>query len=172
MEEIWKDVKGYEGLYKVSNFGRVKSLKYGMERILKTGKGSYYLTVSLYFDNKLKTAKVHRLVAMAFIENPDNKPFVNHLDEDKYNNNVNNLEWVTHKENMNYGTRIDRQAKAKSIPIKVIYQDNTFEIWESATVFAKEYGKSIDRTHIVKVLKGRIKTAHGLRFEYAEGEKK
>jgi len=165
MEEIWKDVKGYEGLYKVSNFGRVKSLKYGRERILKTGKGSYYLTVSLYFDNKLKTAKVHRLVAMAFIENPDNKPFVNHLDEDKYNNNVNNLEWVTHKENMNYGTRIDRQAKSKSIPIKVIYQDNTFEIWESGKVFARE--NKFSQSRIVDVLKGRKKTYYGLRFEYA-----
>lgn len=167
MEEIWKDVKGYEGLYKVSNFGRVKSLKYGRERILKTGKGGYYLTVGLYFDNKLKTVKVHRLVAMAFIENHDNKPFVNHKDEDKYNNNVNNLEWVTHAENMNCGTAIERRSKSNSKPIKVIYSDNTYEIWDSATIFAKEYGNGVDRTHIVHVLNGRNKTHAGLRFEYA-----
>lgn len=165
MEEIWKDVKGYEGLYKVSNFGRVKSLKYGRERILKTGKHGYYLTVSLYFDNKLKTAKVHRLVAMAFIENPDNKPQVNHLDEDKTNNNVNNLEWVTAKENINYGTAIQRRAKTISIPIKVIYSDGTYEVWESAKAFAKE--NNLLSSNIVKVLKGRMKTTHGLHFEYA-----
>ena len=116
-EEIWKPVVGYEGLYEVSSYGRVKSLdryvKYSDGRIyLHKGKvlslakdKNGYFVVSLYFNGKHNTIKVHRLVAQAFIPNPDNLPEVNHLDEDKTNNRVENLEWCDHKYNMNYGTR-------------------------------------------------------------------
>lgn len=116
MKEVWKDVVGYEGLYQVSNLGRVKSLarfklNHGKlkpipERILKPWEmskqtnGQAYMMVSLYQNAKRKSALVHRLVAEAFIPNPENKPTVNHKNGDKYNNQVDNLEWMTQRENL------------------------------------------------------------------------
>ena len=111
--EIWKDVQGYEGLYQVSNLGRVKSLGrfvdrlasghcWQKERILKPNKTKYgYLNVRLCKDSRTKDFKVHRLVALAFIPNPENKPQIDHINADKTNNTVNNLRWVTCKENIN-----------------------------------------------------------------------
>ena len=113
--EIWKDVQGYEGLYQVSNLGRVKSLgrfvvrplsqkgyRWKAEKILKPRKNHYgYLRFNLYKDGKRKTISVHRLVAIAFIPNPENKPQIDHINADKTNNTVNNLRWVTCKENIN-----------------------------------------------------------------------
>lgn len=123
MIEEWRDIEGYEGLYQVSNLGRVKSLArtaidrrgiphYVNERILKQAfdKDGYCL-VGLHKDRKIKSGKVHRLVASAFIDNPHNLPEVNHKDENKSNNNVENLEWCTPKYNINYGTCLDRIAK-------------------------------------------------------------
>ena len=110
--EIWKDVKGYEGLYQVSNLGNVKSLvgwngkRYiERERILKKtvhlACGNYYREiVRLTKDMKGKNFKVHRLVAEAFLPNPNNLPQVNHIDGNTFNNNVNNLEWCTNRENI------------------------------------------------------------------------
>lgn len=113
MNEIWKDVKGYEGLYQVSNLGRVKSLdridrkgRLRKGRILKpSSNGRGYLNVCLTVDNIPHTIKVHRLVAEAFISNPDNLPQVNHKDEIKTNNHADNLEWCTAEYNSNYGSR-------------------------------------------------------------------
>ena len=119
-EEVWKDVVGYEGLYQVSNLGRVKSLgfdKWHKGRILKQSFDSKrnYLFVGLHKDGKIKQKNVHRLVAETFIPNPDNLPCVNHKDEDKTNNfvfvnkdgsvdlNKSNLEWCTVAYNTNYG---------------------------------------------------------------------
>jgi hypothetical protein len=110
MTEIWKDIEGYEGYYQVSNLGRVKSLrrktksgnggfKYIRERILRPGNGEY-LTTPLVKNGVQKTHYVHRLVAIAFIPNPENKMDVNHKDFNKKNNNVGNLEWTTRKENI------------------------------------------------------------------------
>ena len=87
--EFWKDIAGYESLYQVSSFGRVKSLKFGKEKILKPGANNVnYLCVNLYKDKTSKCFLVHRLVAAAFIPNPDDLPQVNHKDEDKSNNHV------------------------------------------------------------------------------------
>ena len=117
MEEIWKDVTGYEGLYKVSNFGQVKSLKrlnsYGRtvpEKILKPHPNvkSGYLCVNLHKNNKQTMVFIHRLVATAFIPNPQNLPQVSHKDETRTNNAVDNLEWVTNKENANTPKRKER----------------------------------------------------------------
>lgn len=121
--EEWRDIEGYEGLYQISNLGRVKSLSriaidrrgiphYVNERILKQAfdKNGYCL-VGLHINGKIKSGKVHRLVASAFIDNPHNLPDVNHKDENKSNNNVDNLEWCTPKYNINYGTCLDRIAK-------------------------------------------------------------
>lgn len=114
--EIWKDIKGYEGLYQVSNYGNVKSLNYlrtGKERILKQGtrKGGYK-RVALCNNGEMKFYLVHRLVAEVFLENPRNLPQVNHKDENSSNNHVSNLEWCTPKENSNYGTRNKRIGNA------------------------------------------------------------
>lgn len=115
MKEIWKDIKGYEGRYQVSNLGNVKSLNYshtGKEKTMKLCKDkSGYLNVKLFIDGKHKIYKVHRLVAEAFIPNLKNEPQVNHIDENKSNNNVYNLEWCTARYNSNFGTRKERLRK-------------------------------------------------------------
>lgn len=112
MKEIWKNIEGYEN-YMVSNLGRVKSLNYNrtcQERILKPGKNKGYLQVYLCKDGKIKRFYLHRLVAKVFIPNPENKPFINHRDETRSNNCVENLEWCTAKYNINYGTCIEKRS--------------------------------------------------------------
>lgn len=115
MEEIWKDISGYKGLYQVSNFGRVKSFrastKYGgqPEYILKPQViNSGYHVVTLYNGHDKHKFQVHRLVATEFLENPEHLPCVNHRDENKLNNRVDNLEWCTVAYNNNYGTAKSR----------------------------------------------------------------
>lgn len=125
----WKEIKGFEGLYKVSDTGLVKSIervvlekngrtKRIQERVLKVDtqitKHTSYLRVTLSKNGETKRYSVHRLVAEAFIENPENKPFVNHIDNDATNNNVSNLEWVTHSENMKHAQNHGRLFKAQS----------------------------------------------------------
>ena len=104
-EEIWKPIKDYEGLYEVSNLGRVKSLNYrgtGKEKILKnTERSNGYLAIGLIKNGKTKMFRVHRLVAEAFIPNPENKPCVDHINTIRDDNRVENLRWVTYKENNN-----------------------------------------------------------------------
>lgn len=116
IKEIWKPVEGYEGIYEVSNFGRVKSLNYhreGIVKILKPQKdGSGYLQVQLWRNGKMKAFKVHRLVAEAFLPNPLGLPEINHKDEDKTNNIVSNLEWASRWDNMHYGTLYERTSKS------------------------------------------------------------
>ena len=109
MEE-WKEIPGYEGLYEVSNKGNVRNVR--RNKLLRLSKNNYgYIQVSLY-KNGIKTGpKVHRLVAEAFIPNPDNLPMINHKDEDKTNNNVDNLEWCDVKYNNNYGTKNIRRSE-------------------------------------------------------------
>ena len=121
MEEIWKTVviDGEEwDNYEVSNMGRIRSLNFkrtGKIKVLKlknNGKG--YLQVALSNNGIMKYYLIHRLVANTFIPNPNNYTEVNHIDENKSNNYVNNLEWVSHKENMNHGTRTERSTKTRS----------------------------------------------------------
>lgn len=101
--EEWRPIQGFEGLYEVSDWGRVKSLKFGKEKMLKGGKDKDgYLLVQLCQDGKRVMKKVHRLVAEAFLPNPNNLPQVNHKDECKTNNNVLNLEFCDSKYNNNY----------------------------------------------------------------------
>lgn len=108
--EIWKPVIGYEGFYEVSNLGNVKNSK--TQRILRLlNNGCGYYRVGLYKEGKFKLFLVHRLVAFAFIPNPDNLPFINHKDECTQNNHVSNLEWCTASYNVNYGTRNEKVFK-------------------------------------------------------------
>ena len=111
MKEIWKDIKDYEGHYQVSNLSRVKSIKFGKERIMKQNirRGYYYVCLSK--NGIAKNYFVHRLVAQAFIDNTDNLPQVNHKDENKLNNNVDNLEWCSVLYNNSYGTRLQKVSE-------------------------------------------------------------
>lgn len=108
MEEIWKPVVGYEGLYEVSSYGRVRRVN---KDLLKLQNVKGYNQVCLYKNGISTGLRVHRLVAQAFLPNPDNLPQVNHKDEDKTNNNVDNLEWCDNKYNNNYGTKIERHKQ-------------------------------------------------------------
>lgn len=99
MEE-WRDIPGYEGLYQVSNEGNVRSIRFNKIRNMKAWLNQGYPTVELCVNNQRYTVGVHRLVALAFIPNPENKPQVNHKDRNKANDDVSNLEWVTGSENV------------------------------------------------------------------------
>ena len=117
MNEEWRDIKGYEGLYQVSNLGRVKSFKDNngncREKILNyKPKKDGYIQVKLFKNGTYRIFKVHRLVAESFIPNPDNYPIINHKDENKTNNTVSNLEWCTQKYNINYGTHNKRVSES------------------------------------------------------------
>lgn len=115
-KEVWKDIKGYEGLYMVSSLGNVKSMNYRRSGKPKNLKLKYttsgYNSVVLSKDGTKKDRMVHRLVAETFIPNPERYPQINHKDEDKFNNEVDNLEWCTEKYNSNYGTGKERMAKS------------------------------------------------------------
>lgn len=125
MKEEFRDIKGYEGLYQVSNLGNVKSLGNGnsnnsKERILKPGNSNGYKRVVLSKNKEKKMYCVHRLVAQAFIHNPNNYPMINHKDENPLNNCVENLEWCTCKYNNNYGNRMAKIQKKNGQKIKCI----------------------------------------------------
>ena len=161
IKEIWKDKKDYEGHYQVSNFGRVKSIKFGKERILKpVTNSSGYLLVELYKNNIKKKYSVHRLVAEAFIPNPYNLPQVNHKDENKLNNNVDNLEWCTNEYNINYGTRTERYSK----PVLQYTLDGEFvREWPSA----RECGRNgFNQGSVSACCRGELKKHKGFIWKY------
>ena len=122
--EVWKDIQGYEGLYQVSNKGRVRSIdrliiqksggnKCRKGQLLKPTVQNGYYKVALAKYNKKTNFRVHRLVADAFIPNPNNWSFINHIDENKSNNNAENLEWCTRQYNNNYGHRNEKISIAR-----------------------------------------------------------
>lgn len=126
MNEIWKAIEGYDGAYEVSNTGKVRSLRFGKCKLLKpmvnAGKYNGYSTVTLYNTGKrIAKVKVHRLVAEAFIPNPDNLPIINHKDENRMNNSADNLEWCTKLYNNTYnGARESCNDNAPKSPCKLI----------------------------------------------------
>lgn len=183
MIEEWRDIKDWEGLYQVSNMGRVRSLGKNFirsdskpytrpPRILKqlTYKNGY-MKVELTKRGFAKRYYVHRLVAQAFIPNPDNLPEVNHKDENSSNNVSENLEWCSHKYNSNYGTRAERIKKTlklihKSVPVEMYDKDGRFiRRFDSIQEASKElhiYGSSITECCRHK----RRKTAGGYIWRY------
>ena len=147
--EEWKPIPGYEGLYEVSNWGRVKSYKYNSDgRILSPGKNTngYYM-VNLWKDGKVKMRTIHRLVATAFIPNPSKLPIINHRDENKQNNHVTNLEWCDHSYNNSYGTRMQRIEEKLSIP--VVQLDNNGN-------FVAEYKSANEASRLTGIHQGNI----------------
>ena len=163
--EIWKDVKGYEERYQISNMGRVWSKN--RQIYLKTQQNnSGYLYVRLCANNgKCKTELIHRLVAINFIPNPNNYPCVNHKDENKHNNTLTNLEWCSKSQNINYGTRNERVGKKNSKAIRCI---ETGIIYSSGVEIAKALGTTPDIVSKVLHGKSRCKTANGYHIEFIE----
>ena len=168
MEEIWKDIVGYEGLYQISSLGRVFSVRSNKYlQAYRRSKNMPYLTVSLYVNNERKHYKVHRLVAEAFLPNPDLLPQVNHKNEDGADNRACNLEWCDVAYNINYGTRTQRANKTKSISIdQYTLNDEFIKTWDSTTNAAREM--NINTSGITNALKGRYKTAGGYKWKYHE----
>ena len=174
--EEWRDVAGYEGLYQVSDQGRVKSLERKVpngdreqtvkERFLKPRiDRDGYLRLNLCAGGKPRVFFVHRLVCEAFHDNPENKLDVNHINENKTDNRACNLEWSTRRENCNHGSRNERVAKALGKPIAQYTLDGELvKIWPSATEAQRQAG--FGQSCIWGVANGRYKQAYGFRWKY------
>ena len=171
IEEIWKDIKDYEGLYQVSNWGRVKSLNYrhtGKEMVLQLNKTKYgYLLVCLYKDGKCKYFSVHRLVAEAFIPNPLNLPCVNHINENKQDNLVTNLEYCTTAYNNSFGTRLERVAKKNYKPILQYTKTGEFiREWASIIEVKRKLGLGNSNGNISNCCLKKLKSAYGYVWKF------
>lgn len=174
--EIWKPIKEYEGLYEVSSFGNIKSLVkshynghhfvvYGERTLKKSKDKDGYLRVCLCKNNKKSSCIVHRLVAEAFIPNTYNLPHINHKDEIKTNNCVENLEWCDNKYNDNYGDRNNKisNAVSKSV-LQFDLNGNLIKKWKGARQVQKELG--FFSSNISKACKGELITAYGYKWEF------
>ena len=176
MHEEWKDINGYEGLYQISNTGKVKSIgrhkKQGArpiewqdDMIIKQRKnrcGYFYLI--LHKDGEKKTKTIHSLVGEAFIENPEAFPQINHKDENKENNHSSNLEWCSASYNVNYGTRNERSKKTQQKPVAQLNLDGTLiKVWDGVSEAAR--GLGIYTGNISSCCKGRLHKTGGYRWE-------
>lgn len=178
MSEIWKDIPNYQKLYQVSNYGKIRSLDHYSSnhfykgRVLKpwaNRKG--YLLVKLCKNGHIKELQLHRIVASVFLPNHDKKLQVNHLDENKKNNKVANLEWCTAKQNSNYGTRnkrisiTNKNGKCSKKVKQLGKGGNLIKIWPSLHA-AERHG--FDHSHLSKCARGKVKLAYGYKWEYVE----
>lgn len=188
--EEWRDIAGFENYYQVSNRGRVRSL----DRVIKDGnrnrhikgkvlpqnhKNSLYHLVNLFKDGKQTTKATHRLVAEAFIPNPDNLPVVDHIDANKYNNDVRNLRWTTYRGNTLYAIEagvLDVEANKRFLQENNLWEKavkvtrhpvirNDGVVFESVSAAAKAIGCS--RSSVVRVIQGVMSNIYGYTFEYA-----
>lgn len=180
--EVWKDVVGYEGLYEVSNLGKVRSLNRQYirsdgkretvkGRILKPYTNKYgYAVVQLSDHGKATLFRIHRLVALAFIDNPYNKEQVNHINENKLDNRAENLEWVTCKENINHGTAPKRRAITRGKPVIRTDKDGN-EKWFPSICEAARQSDAVFQC-VSKCCLGFLKQHKGYKWQFAEGETK
>lgn len=180
MREVWKDISGYEGIYQASSYGRIKSLGghrsngyYKKEKIMKFYKTyNGYYRVGLSKNGESKGLFVHRIIATTFIPNPNSLRDVNHKDENKINNNIENLEWLSHQDNINYGSRKRRMMSNKewqrktmqetSIPVYSVSPDGKIEHWYSQHEAARQLG--LQQSCISGCLRGKQKTTGGYKF--------
>ena len=194
--EIWKDIKGYEGYYQISNYGRVK----GLSRIIKRGERGYlkqesiikqkdnskgYLRVPLSLDGIQKKYFVHRLVGIHFLDNVENKPHINHIDRNPKNNHYGNLEWVTHSENLKHywqqpsqkslyaGKKISEKQKGRK-PYQLMKKVNQIDmttlkvVAEYESMLEAERKTGVHNSSIHRVLRGRYKHAGGFYWQLVE----
>ena len=159
INEVWRPIEGFECLYEVSNLGRVKSLKFGKERILKPRNiCTNHLQVLIYKNGVKKPFLVHRLVAQAFLPNPKNLPYINHIDENPLNNRVTNLEWCTHMYNIRY-------SKAKSIN-QYSLDGEYIKTWDCLREI--EYQLGFTCQSVFYCCKGKTKQSHGFKWYYLD----
>lgn len=167
MSEIWKDIEGYEGLYQISNYGNVKSLRSGKNLSLNYD-SKKYLTAHLCNKDGQRRFRVHRLVALAFIPNANNFSQVNHIDENKENNFYKNLEWCNNKYNSNHGTRNERISMSRKMQTKKIYQfslnGDYIKEWENIFDIIAEM--KIQKSSIYRCCEGIYKQAGGYVWKY------
>ena len=167
IKEEWKDIPGYDGYYEISNTGRIRICNSG--KILKqSDHTSGYKSVRLWNGSNYKNHYVHRLVAEAFIPNPDNKPTVNHKDENRKNNSANNLEWMTYLENNEYGNRKKKFILSRSKPVRA-YDKYGNVVFEFEGTRSAERMLGINHTNIGRCANGKSKTAGGYIWEYTKG---
>lgn len=173
--EIWKPIERLGGVYEVSNKGRVRTT----DRYVKCQNGQRlvrgiikkqtlqngYCIVTINMQGKYNTEYVHRLIAEAFIENPNNYKQINHKDENKQNNCVENLEWCNSKYNINYGTRTERAAKKRSKPVlQCDIEGNKIKMWESLSEIGRMLGYS--PSNIMYACNGKFKTMYGYTWRF------
>lgn len=178
MKTLDEVIKAFEGHYQVSNTGEVRSLPRAVEYakgythrndgrilekiVLDNGEGKAYYIVDLSKDNRRRHYRIHRLVAEAFIPNPENKPQVNHIDGNKFNNNVENLEWCTRKENMHHATYTGLMIPTYGIkPVRCLNDGKTYQ---SASEAARLLG--LNDSSVARVCRGEWHHTKGMRFEY------
>lgn len=185
MEEIieqWIDMPNYEGLYKISNLGRVISLNYNRQRCSKLMATVYdqngYKVVNLWKNKKRTLCKAHRLVAMAFLENPNNLPQVHHIDHNKSNANVDNLMWVTTSENIKFNYSTGGQVGKSNMkgrlgkdhplskPVKRVSLDGKEEKLFDGLKDAERLTDKACASHILKAIKGKLKKHAGYKWQY------
>ncbi|WP_368904906.1 NUMOD4 domain-containing protein [Bacillus wiedmannii] len=174
MKEQWVPIADYEGHYEISNKGNVKSIKFKKHRILKPFEWKGYKKIKLVMDGTEKTVPIHRLVALAFVENQESKPLVNHKDGNKENNVYTNLEWTTNAENIKHAydnNLISIKKKMRSAKPKAVLQidketGDVLAKFESAGEAERETG--IWGSHIRRVCLGELKQSGGYVWKYAE----
>ena len=161
--EIWKDIDGYEGLYQVSNFGRVKR----DNKLLHLNTNTYgYKHITLCKDGKRKTVVIHTLVANAFIDNPYKKPQINHKDGNKENNTVENLEWVTQIENNRHAINT-RLKKTRSL-LMFDKENKLIKKFNNRMEIEDFFGRRIYQDPITRCCNHQRKSAYGFVWRYAE----